>query len=128
MKKNLLKWKKKNTFVPKNMTNFYQYKEAVARRCSVKKVFLKFCKIHQKTPLTEAMPANLSKKTLRKRFCFVNFAKFLRKPIFIEHIWWLLQCINFAAWEKCFKLYYVLGLCMYNIVYRVKIYLCIHSL
>ena len=89
--------KKNNTFAPKNMTNFYQYKEAVARRCSVKKVFLKFCKIHQKAPLTEAMPANLSKKTLRKRFCFVNFAKFLRKPIFIEHIWWLLQCINFAA-------------------------------
>ena len=36
------------------------------------------------------MPATLLKKRLwRKRFP-VNFVKFLRKPFFIEHLWWLL--------------------------------------
>ena len=29
--------------------------EAVTQRCSVKKVFLKFCKIHRKTPVPESL-------------------------------------------------------------------------
>ena len=32
---------KQNTIGAKNLGNFYQYKEAVARRCSVKEGFIK---------------------------------------------------------------------------------------
>ena len=35
-------------------------------------------------------PATLLKKRLRHRCFPVNFVKFLRTPIFIEHLWWLL--------------------------------------
>ena len=35
-------------------------------------------------------PATLLKKKLRYRYFLVNFAKFLRTPFFIEHLWWLL--------------------------------------
>ena len=34
--------------------------------------------------------ATLLKKRLWNRCFFVNFAKFLRTPFFIEHLWWLL--------------------------------------
>ena len=35
-------------------------------------------------------PATLLKKRLWHRCFTVNFAKFLRTPFFIEHLWWLL--------------------------------------
>ena len=35
-------------------------------------------------------PATLLKKRFWHRCFHVNFTKFLRKPIFIEHLWWLL--------------------------------------
>ena len=35
-------------------------------------------------------PATLLKKRLWHRCFPVNFAKFLRTPFFIEHLWWLL--------------------------------------
>ena len=38
-------------------------------------------------------PVTLSKKRLWHRWFPVNFATFLRTPIFIEHLWWLLLCI-----------------------------------
>ena len=34
-------------------------------------------------------PANLLKKRLWRNYFPVNFVKFLRKPFFIEHLWWL---------------------------------------
>ena len=72
--------------------------EAVAQRCSVKKVFLKFRKIHRKTPVPEPLfnkvaglrPATLLKKRLWHRCFPVNFAKFLRTPFLTEHLRWLL--------------------------------------
>ena len=36
--------------------------EAVARRCSVKKVFLEFCKINRKTPVSESFLINWSSR------------------------------------------------------------------
>ena len=38
-------------------------------------------------------PATLLKKRLWERCFLVDFAKCLRKPIFIEHLWWLLLTI-----------------------------------
>ena len=35
-------------------------------------------------------PETLIKKRLWHRCCPVNFVKFLRTPIFTEHLWWLL--------------------------------------
>ena len=49
--------------------------EAVARRCSAKKVFLNR-KNYRKRTVSECFP--------------VNFAKILRTPFLIEHLWWLL--------------------------------------
>ena len=48
--------------------------EAVVRRCSVKRVFLEF--LHRCFPM--------------------NFVKFLRTPVFIEHVWWLLLKVGFC--------------------------------
>ena len=48
--------------------------EVVTQWCSVKKMFLKIS---------------------RNSYCFpVNFAKFLRTPIFKEHLWWLLLALS----------------------------------
>ena len=54
----------------KNESIDMQCTEAVLRRCSVKKIFLK---IHSKTPA----PKSFLKK----------FWKFLRTPFVIEHLW-----------------------------------------
>ena len=55
--------------------------KAVVRMCSVKKVLLKFSGLHA---------CNLIKKRLQHRCFSVNFAKFLRTPVFVEHLRWLL--------------------------------------
>ena len=39
--------------------------------------------------VTGLRPATLSKKRLWHRCFPVNFVKFLRTPLFIEHLWWL---------------------------------------
>ena len=39
-------------------------------------------------------PATLLKKRLWHRCFPVNFAKFLRTPFFIEHLWWLLLVVT----------------------------------
>ena len=39
-------------------------------------------------------PETLSKKRLWHRYFPVNFAKFLRAPIFTQHLWWLLLTSN----------------------------------
>ena len=75
-------------------------KEAVVQNYSVKKVFLEISQnSHENTSARVSFLINLQAlglrpATLLKRrlwhTCFpVNFVKFLRTPIFIEHIWWL---------------------------------------
>ena len=60
--------------------------EAVVQTRRVKKVLLKFRKIHRKTFYT----ATLLKKRLWHKSFPGNFTKFLRTPFFIEYLWWLL--------------------------------------
>ena len=70
--------------------------EAVARRCSVKKVFLKNSQNSQENMCQSLFfnkVAGLRLTTLLKKRlwhrCFpVNFAKLLRISFFVEHHWW----------------------------------------
>ena len=72
--------------------------EAVVRKCSVKKVLLEISPDSQENTcvkvffnkVADLRPATLSKKRLWHRCFPVNFAKFLRIPFLIEHLWWLL--------------------------------------
>ena len=69
--------------------------EAVVQRCSVKKVFLEISRNSQentcaRVSLLQAAPAALLKKRLWHSCFPVNSAKFLRTPLFTEHLWWLL--------------------------------------
>ena len=58
-------------------------------RCSMKKLFLKFCNIYRKTPVLESLfdevaglkTCNFIKKRLQHRCFSVNILKFLRTPI-----------------------------------------------
>ena len=83
-----------------NLSNLFS-SQAVAQRCSVKKVFLEISQNSQESTcarlsfLVMLQAWGLGRATLlKKRFwhrCFpVNFAKFLRTPFFTEHLWWLL--------------------------------------
>ena len=59
----------------------------------VQKNFAK--KIHKKTPVPECLfliklPATLLKMRLWQRCFSVTLARFLRTPVFKEHLWWLL--------------------------------------
>ena len=74
-------------------------KEAVVRRCSVKKSVVKnlakftakhLCQSLFLDKVAGPRPATLLKKRLSHSSLPVNFAKFLRKPFFIEHLRWLL--------------------------------------
>ena len=74
----------------------YFVTEAVARRCSVKKMFLEISQNSQENTCARASflikpkACNFIKKeTLHKCF-LVNFAKFLRTPFSTEHLPWLL--------------------------------------
>ena len=75
--------------------------EAVVQRCSVKKVFLEILQNSQENTCArdsfliklQARPATLLKKSLWHRCFPVNFAKLLRTPFFIEHLWWLLVTV-----------------------------------
>ena len=70
--------------------------EAVVRRYSVKKVFLKFRKTHRKASglsfnnVVALRPTTLLKKRLRHRHFPMNFAKLLRTPFITDHLRWLL--------------------------------------
>ena len=69
--------------------------EAVVQRCSVKKVFLKICNIHKKTPVLEPLFNNFIKNRPQHNRCFhVNIAKFLRTAFTIEHLRWLLLIVT----------------------------------
>ena len=69
------------------------------RRFSLKKVFLEIWQNSQENTcarvsffnkVASLRPATLLKKRLWHRRFPVNFAKFLKIPFFIEHLWWLL--------------------------------------
>ena len=76
----------------------FQAREAVVRRCSVKRVFLETLQNSQENTCArasfliklKARPATLLKKRLWGRCFPVNFVKFLRTPFCTEHLWWLL--------------------------------------
>ena len=79
------------------------------QRCSIKKsVFRDFAKFTRKylcqslylNKVTGLRPATLLKRRLWNRCFPVNFAKFLRKPFFIEHLWWLL--LRFETFSSMF--------------------------
>ena len=62
---------------------------------------LKICILHRKTLQLESLfkkvaklrPCNIIKKRLQHRYFPVSFAKFLRTPLFTEHLQWLLLVI-----------------------------------
>ena len=65
--------------------------EAVVRRCSAKKVFLKFNKIYNKKTCACGLELHL------KRDCYrcLNFLKLLRTPFLIKQLQWLLLVFSF---------------------------------
>ena len=63
------------------------FAEAVARRCSVKKVFLE---ISQNSHENTWASVSLLKKRLWHGCFPVNFANFLGTPLLTEQLWWLL--------------------------------------
>ena len=76
--------------------------EAAFRRCSIKKVFLKISQNSQENncarlarasflnEVAGLRPAILLKMRIWHRCFSATFARFLRRPFFKEHIWWLL--------------------------------------
>ena len=65
--------------------------EAVARRCSVKKVFLEILQnLQENTRVRTSLLIKLLKKKPWHRCFPVNLAKFVRTPFLIEHLRWLL--------------------------------------
>ena len=83
--------------------------EAAIQRCSIKRSSQKFRKIHRKhlhQSLFLSKVAGLRskacifiKKRLWHRYFHINFAKFLRTPFLIEHLWWLhLFSITSSKW------------------------------
>ena len=80
------------------MNSFGQDIEAVAQRCSVKKVFSEVWQNSQKNTCArvsflikmQAPPVALLKNRLWHRCFPVSFVKFLRTPFYTEHLWWLL--------------------------------------
>ena len=83
-------------FRKKLMNGFYL--EAVVQRCSVKKVFREISQNSQENTCVRVSifnkVAGLIKKEVLHRCFPVNFAKFLRAPFIIEHLWWLLLFIK----------------------------------
>ena len=69
--------------------------QAVARRSSVKNGFLKISPNSRESTCARVsflikLHATLFKKRLSRKCFPVNFAKFLRAPLFIQHLQWLL--------------------------------------
>ena len=96
-----------------------QYLEAVAQRCSVKKVFLKNSQNSQENTCARVSfliklqtlgvrPATLLKKRLWHR-CFPgSFAKVLKITFLTEHLWWLHLNLRYIYWyidSFCYSLF-----------------------
>ena len=76
------------------------YTQAVAQRCSVRKVFLEISQNSQESTRAKVSiliklqaPATFLKKRLWHRCFSVNFVKFRRTPFLTEHLRWLLLFI-----------------------------------
>ena len=116
--------------------------EAVAQKCSVKKVFLEISQNSQENNRgqslscnkvagpacnfikkeTLARPSTLLKKRLWHRCFPVNFEKFLRTPFLIEHLWWLLLLLLcFAVHMEL--LYLLIYFCVSSRVIILQLYL-----
>ena len=68
------------------------------QKCSVKMVFLEIS--HNSHENTCARVSFLIKlQSLWRRCLFMNFAKFLRTPFSIEHLWWLLL-YEIIVWHR----------------------------
>ena len=81
-----------------NIKEYYQKQSPEAFR--KKRCFQKFRKIHRETPVPESLflrSTNLLKKRLWHKCFPVYFAKFLRTPFIIGHLWGLLLEIGFYA-------------------------------
>ena len=77
--------------------------EAATRGVLCKKVFLEISQNSQENTCAKVTflnkvaalrPVTLLKKRLWHRCFPVNFVKFLRTPLFTEHLWWLLLCLG----------------------------------
>ena len=87
------------------LTASTSFPEAVVQRCSIKWVFLKISQNSLENTCArvsfliklQASPATLLKKRLCHRYFPVNFAKFSRTPLLIEHIRWLLLVFLYFA-------------------------------
>ena len=74
--------------------NLLQDSEAVVRTCSEEKVFLK---ISQNSQENTCARFSFLKKRLWRRCFPVNFAKFLRRLFFTEHLRWLFLKITYLT-------------------------------
>ena len=84
----------------------------VLQLASVKKVFLKMSQNSQENTCARiSFLITLLKKRLWQRCFPVNFAKYLRTPFFIEHLWWLLLLlfywneVNKKLWKRRRKIH-----------------------
>ena len=76
--------------------------ETDSQRCSVKKVFLEISPNSQENTCTRVSFLKTLQALGLWHRCFpVNFAKFLRSPFFIEHLWWLLLKVTTLRWLLC---------------------------
>ena len=83
------------------------YTEAIAQRCSAKKVFLEILQNSQENTSArvsfliklQASACNFIKKRLWHRCFPVNYAKFLTAPLLTEHLRWLLLTHQ-TQWKK----------------------------
>ena len=94
--------------------------------CSIKKVLLKILQNFQEKHLCQSLFFNkVTKETLAQ--CFpVNFAKFLRTPIFIEHLLWLLlnilKTVQTNSQTGIFDRQNIVNVSLSSLILQCKIY------
>ena len=94
--------------------------------CSIKKVLLKILQNFQEKHLCQGLFFNkVTKETLAQ--CFpVNFAKFLRTPIFIEHLLWLLlnilKAVQTNSQTGIFDRQNIVNVSLSSLILQCKIY------
>ena len=80
--------------------------EAGTRWCSVRKLFLEISQNSQESTCVGVSflmksyrpeACKFIKKELQRRCFPLNFAKFLRTPFFVKHLWWLLLSLLFLV-------------------------------